>query len=129
MACNGIPCSGEQGILFAEQGIFAGGQGIFAKSPSVLRKCMPSAATAEPSIRARLDLPAIIGFNMPLAKDWSALLEEERRLRAAVIELGEPCDAGALRRWWTAVAAVLIAMVRPDGKFLGELPMELFAEL
>jgi hypothetical protein len=59
---------------------------------------------------------------------WLELLEEERQARAALKEpeLGEPPDTSALRRWWSAVAGVLRAMVRRDGNFTGKPPMELF---
>src|SRR6266699_5414782 len=66
---------------------------------------------------------------MPATTDWSALLDEERRLRAAVIELGEPLDPGGLRRWWSVVTEVLKTMVRLEGRFLEAPPMELFDSL
>ena len=66
---------------------------------------------------------------MPASTDWPSLLDEERRLLTALLDTGEPMDPHALRRWWSVVGAVLKGMVRPDGRFAEQLPMELFAVL
>jgi len=70
-----------------------------------------------------------MGLNMSATPDWSSLLDKERRLRSALTEAGEPLEPHALRQWWLVVSAVLKAMVRPDGRFSEQLPMELFAVL